>query len=84
MGSRGLYKLASDTHTIEGPESAIEIAAAVRDGEVSAREMIDRALERIEKSDERLNAFVHIGHEQARADADRNFSEAPIAWRPDC
>lgn len=71
LGSRGLGNLASDSETTAGPESAIEIAAAVREGLVSAREMIDRALERIEKSDDRLNAFVHIGHQQARADADR-------------
>lgn len=57
------------------PESAIEIADAVARREVSAREMIDRALERIEKSNPRLNAFVHVGSEQARTEADRIDAE---------
>ncbi|MBW2295076.1 MAG: amidase [Deltaproteobacteria bacterium] len=52
-------------------ETAIEIAEAVRRRDVSAREMVDRALERVEKSNERLNAFVHIDAAQSRADADR-------------
>lgn len=47
-------------------ETAIQIAEAVSRRAVSAREMVDRVLERIEKSDERLNAFVHVGSEQAR------------------
>ena len=52
-------------------ETAIQIAEAVGRRAVSAREMVDRALERVEKSNERLNAFVHVGSEQARADAER-------------
>lgn len=52
-------------------ETAIEIANAVGRRMVSAREMVDRALERALKSDERLNAFVHLAADQARADADR-------------
>jgi len=53
------------------PESAIEIAEAVRGGEASAREMVDRALERVEKSNERLNAFVHLDPDLAHKEADR-------------
>ena len=33
--------------------------------------MVDRALERVEKSNERLNAFVHVDPDLARHDADR-------------
>ncbi len=58
------------TPTSDRPETAIEIAEAVRRREVSAREMVDRALERIEESEERLNAFVHVGPDLARRDAD--------------
>jgi aspartyl-tRNA(Asn)/glutamyl-tRNA(Gln) amidotransferase subunit A len=63
----------SDPQSKSSPEleSATEIADAVRRREVSAREMVDRALERVEKSNERLNAFVHVDARQARADADR-------------
>lgn len=52
-------------------ETSISIAEAVRGRTVSAREMVDRALERVEKTNERLNAFVYLGEAQARADADR-------------
>lgn len=51
------------------PESAIDIAEAVKRKEVSAREMVDRAVERIEKSDDKLNAFVHVDAELARGEA---------------
>ncbi len=52
-------------------ETAVDIAEAVRRREVSAREMVDRALERVARSNERLNAFVHVAGKQAREDADR-------------
>ncbi len=52
-------------------ETAIDIARAVSARQDSAREMVDRSLDRIDKTDERLNAFVHVGREQALADADR-------------
>jgi len=52
------------------PETAIEIADAVRRREVSAKEMVDRALDRIEKSEERLNAWVHLDAGLAQQQAD--------------
>ena len=52
-------------------ESAVEIARAVSEGRVSAREMVTRSLARIESFDEAINAFVHLAPEQALADADR-------------
>lgn len=51
--------------------TAIEIAAAVRAGERSAREVIDEALDRIEAGNAPLNAFVHVDEVGARAAADR-------------
>ena len=50
-------------------ETAVGIAAAVKRKDVSAREMVDRALDRIESSDEKLNAFVHVDPELARGEA---------------
>jgi len=52
-------------------QTVIEIAEAVRRGEVSAREVVDGALERIGALDPELNAFVVIDAELARAEADR-------------
>ncbi len=51
-------------------ETASEIAEAVRARRVSAREMVTRAFERVERMDPRVNAFVHLAHDQALADAD--------------
>src|SRR3954471_24092877 len=52
-------------------DSVIETAAAVRQGDVSPRALVDEALERIGAQDGGLNCFVAIDAERARADADR-------------
>jgi aspartyl-tRNA(Asn)/glutamyl-tRNA(Gln) amidotransferase subunit A len=46
--------------------SAAEIAAAVRDGEVSAAEVTDAHLARIEQVDPQVRAFLHVAADQAR------------------
>ncbi|MEA2292010.1 MAG: amidase [Solirubrobacteraceae bacterium] len=63
-----------------------EIAAQVRGGEVSAREMVESALERVEALDGELNAFVEVDADGALAAADaiepgdeRPFAGVPIA-----
>jgi amidase len=63
-----------------------ELARLVRAGEVSARELAEAALERIEALDGELNAFVHLDPDGARAAADavgasdeRPFAGVPIA-----
>ncbi len=48
----------------------VELAAQVRAGEVSARELTTAALERIEALEPTLNAFVTVDGERALADAD--------------
>src|SRR5438034_10979946 len=58
-----------------GPfESALDQAAAVRRREVSARELVDLYLDRIERLDPRLNAFrlttPALAREQAEAPGD--------------
>ena len=50
--------------------TAIEIAAGVRAGQRSAREVLDDHLGRIEEGNELLNAFVHLDVEAARSAAD--------------
>ena len=63
-----------------------ELAALVRGGEVSARETVSAALERIEGLNGRLNAFVEVDGDRALAAADgiepgdeRPFAGVPIA-----
>jgi amidase len=65
---------------------ATELAGMVRTGEVSARELVETSLERIEELNPTLNAFVDIDAERALASADqigpgdeRPFAGVPIA-----
>jgi amidase len=63
-----------------------ELAHLVRDGEVTARELVEASLERIEALQPELNAFVHLDPDGALAAADgissgdrRPFAGVPIA-----
>ncbi|MEA2217864.1 MAG: amidase [Solirubrobacteraceae bacterium] len=63
-----------------------ELAALVRAGELSARELVDASLRRIDALQPHVNAFVDVDHESARAAADaigpgdpRPFAGVPIA-----
>jgi amidase len=62
---------------------ATELARSIRAGEVSARELTEASLERIEALDPDLNAFVHLDPEGALAAAgeadERPFAGVPIA-----
>jgi amidase len=65
---------------------ATELAAIVRSGEISARELVALSLERIDQLDRQLNAFVQVDGEGALAAADavtagdeRPFAGVPIA-----
>lgn len=49
--------------------SAIDAAAAVRAGQVSATELVDVALERVGDGNDVLNAFVHLDPDGARSAA---------------
>lgn len=49
--------------------SASELAGMVRSGEVSARELVQISLDRIEELNPILNAFVQVDGEQALVDA---------------
>jgi amidase len=66
--------------------SALELAAMVRGGELSARELVQISLDRIEELNPRLNAFVDVDAERALAAAEqigpgdeRPFAGVPIA-----
>ena len=63
-----------------------ELAAMVRSGEISSRELVQTSLERIEELNPALNAFVQVDAEGALAAADavasgdpRPFAGVPIA-----
>ncbi len=65
---------------------ATELAAMVRSGEVSSRELVETSLARIEELNPALNAFVDIDAERALASAgrigagdERPFAGVPIA-----
>jgi amidase len=61
--------------------SALEQAAAVRRREVSARELVDGYLERIERLNPRLNAFWRVTGDVARKQAEAP-GEGPLAGAP--
>lgn len=63
-----------------------ELAGSVRSGELSARELVQASLDRIDALNPELNAFVDVFHEDALAAADaigtgdgRPFAGVPIA-----
>jgi amidase len=65
---------------------AIELAAMIRGGELSARELVQASLDAIEALEPQINAFTHVAAESALAAADaigpgdpRPFAGAPIA-----
>jgi amidase len=66
--------------------SALELAEMVRSGEISARELVEISLERIEELNPALNAFAQVDAERALASADaigpgdaRPFAGVPVA-----
>jgi amidase len=63
---------------------AIELAAMVRSGEVSSRELVENSLARIGELNPQLNAFVEIDGERALATAERiePGDERPFAGVP--
>src|SRR4051794_16641818 len=64
---------AASTQTITGElwsDSALGLAARIRSGEVSSREVIEAHLERIEAVNPHLNAVVRVLAAEARAAAD--------------
>jgi amidase len=66
--------------------SAVELAALVRSGECSARELVETSLRRIDALDPQIHAFTFVAHDSAVAAADqiargdpRPFAGVPIA-----
>ena len=66
--------------------SPAELATLVRSGEITATELVQTCLERIEALEPSINAFTHIASERALADAaaigpgdSRPFAGVPLA-----
>ncbi|EFL28132.1 6-aminohexanoate-cyclic-dimer hydrolase [Streptomyces himastatinicus ATCC 53653] len=57
-------------------------ADLVRRGETSPRELVEAAIERIEATDQQINAITHRRYERALAEADRMPRDAPFAGVP--
>jgi amidase len=65
-------------------KSATELAALVRSGEVSSRELVEESLAQIDAVGEDVNAFTQVRPEQALAEADtiKPGDERPFAGVP--
>lgn len=61
---------------------AIATAEAIRTGEVSAREVVEHAIARIEKYDDSLNCVVAERFEQALAEVDAGLPDGPLRGVP--
>jgi amidase len=61
---------------------ATALAALVRRGEVTPRELVAAAIERIEQFDSQLNVMVHRQYERALADADGPLPDGPFRGVP--
>lgn len=65
---------------------ALELASLIREGEISARELVETSLRRIEELDPQVGAFTHVAPESALSQAGqvsagdpRPFAGVPIA-----
>jgi amidase len=61
---------------------AVDQAALVRDGQVSPAELVDAAIERIEKVNPELNAVIHERFELAREEAAGRLPDGPFRGVP--
>jgi len=66
--------------------SAGQLAGLVRAGDVTPRELVEASLRRIDEHEPRVNAFTHVAHDYALAEAEtilpgdpRPFAGVPIA-----
>ena len=63
-------------------EDALALAAAVRSGEVTSVELVERSLREIERADGELNAFVTVCAEQALETARGPLPHGPFTGVP--
>jgi amidase len=61
---------------------ATALAELVRNNEVHPRELVEQAIERIERIDPQLNVMVHRQYERALGDADAPLPDGPFRGVP--
>lgn len=64
------------------PRDALATAAAIRSGEVSAQEVAEEAIARIEEANPRLNAVVGSRYDAARAEIEAGLPDGPLTGVP--
>ncbi|MDP5181850.1 amidase [Blastococcus sp. BMG 814] len=67
---------------VEQPWDAVETASRIDSGEVSAREVVEESIRRIEKHDPDLNMMVATRFEEALAEVDRGLPDGPLRGVP--
>lgn len=67
---------------VDEVSDAIATAQAIRDGELSTREVVDTAISRIEKHNPELNAVVHTRFDQALAEVRDGLPDGPLQGVP--
>ncbi|GIH70837.1 amidase [Sphaerimonospora thailandensis] len=66
----------------DAPRDAVALAAAIRSGEISAREAVEDAIARIEKHNPALNAVVGFRFEEALDEVEAGLPEGPLTGVP--
>ncbi len=79
--------MADDTASVRTPDDlealdAVATAALIRSGEVSAAEVIDAAIARIEDRNPDLNAVIHTRFDEARAEVAGGLPDGPFTGVP--
>jgi amidase len=64
------------------PMDAIGTAELIRNGHVSARDVVEEAIRRIEKHDPELNAVVATRFDEAMAEVERGLPDGPLQGVP--
>ncbi len=72
----------SDARTSLPDTDAVGMAALVRTGELSARELVETAIARIEETNPQLNAVVATRFEEALAEVDAGLPDGPLTGVP--
>ena len=61
---------------------ATELAALIRAGQASPAELVDDAIERVQRHDPTINAVIHERFEAARAEARGELPDGPFRGVP--
>ncbi|WP_235736376.1 amidase [Nocardioides alcanivorans] len=72
----------SDARTTLPDTDAVGMAELVRNGEVSARELVETSIARIEEENPRLNAVIATRFEEALAEVDAGLPDGPLTGVP--